>query len=102
MTFSDGDLAELLRARLVSSSFFSLLGIRPVVGRDFTELDGRPGSPPTVIWSATRFWQQRLGGRPDVVGAPSGSMARTTLWPACCHHGSAHSNDSRTCSCRCS
>ena len=67
MTFSDGDLAELLRARLVSSSFFSVLGIRPLVGRDFTELDSRPGSPPTVLVSHA-FWQQRLGGRPDVVG----------------------------------
>ena len=45
---------------------FSVLGITPALGRDFAESDGRPG-PPAVIVSHG-FWQQRLGGRTDVVG----------------------------------
>jgi putative ABC transport system permease protein len=69
MAFSDGDVAELLRGRVVSWTYFALLGIRPALGRDFTEVDGRPGSPPAVIVSHG-FWQQRLGGRPDVMGKP--------------------------------
>ena len=69
MAFSDGDGAELLRGRVVSWTYFALLGIRPALGRDFTELDGRPGSPPAVIVSHG-FWQQRLGGHPDVMGKP--------------------------------
>ena len=69
MAFRDGDGAELLRGRVVSWSYFGLLGIRPALGRDFTELDGRPGSPLKVIVSHG-FWQQRLGGRPGVIGKP--------------------------------
>jgi putative ABC transport system permease protein len=67
MAFSDGTVAERLRGRAVSWTYFALLGISPAIGRSFTETDGRPGSPPAVIVSHA-FWQQRLGGRPDVVG----------------------------------
>jgi putative ABC transport system permease protein len=67
MAFSDGNVAELLRGRAVSWTYFDVLGIRPFLGRDFTERDGRPGSPPAVIVSHA-FWRQRLGGVPDAVG----------------------------------
>ncbi len=55
--------------RVVSWTYFPLLGITPALGRDFTEEDGRPGSPRAVIVSHG-FWQRRLGGRTDVVGKP--------------------------------
>jgi len=67
VTFSDGEVAELLRARVVSWQFFSVLGIRPVQGRDFNEMDGRVGAP-IVALASQAFWQQRLGGRPDAIG----------------------------------
>ncbi|MFN2444177.1 MAG: ABC transporter permease [Vicinamibacterales bacterium] len=69
MAFSDGNVADRLRGRVVSWTYFTLLGIRPAVGRDFTELDGRPGSPPAVIGSHG-FWRRRLGGRSDAIGKP--------------------------------
>jgi predicted permease len=69
MAFSDGSVAERLQGKVVSWTYFALLGIRPVIGRDFTERDGSPGSPPAVIVSHG-FWQQRLGGRPNVIGTP--------------------------------
>ncbi len=69
MAFSDGTIAERLTGREVSWTYFSLLGIRPAIGRDFVERDGRPGSPRAVMVSHG-FWQRRLGGRPDAVGQP--------------------------------
>ncbi|HWI19041.1 MAG TPA: ABC transporter permease, partial [Vicinamibacterales bacterium] len=66
-TFSNGQVAELLRTRVVSWGFFSVLGIAPVMGRDFAEADGRPGTPPVALASHA-FWQQRLGGRADAIG----------------------------------
>jgi putative ABC transport system permease protein len=69
MVFSDGDGAEVLTGRLVSWTYFGLLGLTPVLGRDFAEIDGRPGSPPAVIVSHG-FWQQRLNGRTDAIGKP--------------------------------
>lgn len=67
VTFSNGEIAELLRARVVSWGFFSVLRIHPAIGRDFAESDGRPGSP-LVALASHAFWQQRLGGRADAVG----------------------------------
>ena len=67
MSFSDGVVAERLRGRVVTATYFSLLGIRPMLGRDFTESDGRPGTGPAVIVSHG-FWQQRLSARADVIG----------------------------------
>ena len=69
LAFSDGKVAERLTGRIVSWTYFGLLGITPALGRDFTEADGRPGSPRTVIVSQT-FWRQRLGGRADAIGKP--------------------------------
>ena len=69
MTYSDGTVAERLRGRVVSWTYFSVLGLRPELGPGFLEADGRPGSPPAVIVSH-QFWQERLGGRADVIGRP--------------------------------
>jgi putative ABC transport system permease protein len=69
MSFTDGVTAELLPGRGVSWTYFSVLGIKPALGRDFVETDGLPNSQPAVIVSHD-FWQQRLGGRMDAVGRP--------------------------------
>ena len=88
MSFSDGVVAERLRGRVVTATYFSLLGIRPMLGRDFTESDGRPGTGPAVIVSHG-FWQRRLSARADVIGE-SIRLDGTphTVW-ACCRPGSA-------------
>jgi predicted permease len=68
MAVSDGVVAERLRGREVTWTYFGVLGVVPVLGRDFTVADGRPGGPPAVIVSHG-FWQRRLGGRPDAAAA---------------------------------
>ena len=69
MAFTDGQVAERLRAKVVSPGYFPLLGVTPALGRTFAAADGKPGSPRTVIVSQG-FWRQRLAARPDVVGRP--------------------------------
>jgi predicted permease len=69
MAYSDGNSAERLRGREVSSAYFAVLGIRPALGRDFVEADTRPGNPLTLI-ASHGFWQRRLAGRTDVIGRP--------------------------------
>jgi len=68
MNFSRGDRAERLQGRLVSWTYFAVLGLRPTLGRDFVEADGRPGSPPAVIVSHA-FWTEQLNGRPEAIGS---------------------------------
>lgn len=64
--WNDSELRGLPGAR-VSADFFSVLGVRPRLGRDFTPADDRPGAPPVVIVSH-RLWQSELGGDPEVLG----------------------------------
>jgi hypothetical protein len=69
MTFTDGMTAELVPGRIVTWSYFDLLGMRPAEGRLFTRADGQPGNPSAVIVSHG-FWLDHLGGRADVIGKP--------------------------------
>ncbi len=58
---------ERLPGRQVSPGFLSILGVTPILGRDFLPEDGRPGAPPVVILSY-RFWQRRFAGDASVAG----------------------------------
>jgi predicted permease len=62
----DGGATEPVRARLVSSGFFNVLGIRPALGRFFTSDEDAGRTPVGVISYA--WWQRRFGGRADVLG----------------------------------
>jgi len=62
-----GGEPERVTCGLASASFFSLLGVHPVVGRIFLPQEDRPGGPPVVILSYA-LWKQRYGGNPAVVG----------------------------------
>ncbi len=69
MTFTADGVAERIRGRVVSPSYFSLLGTRPRLGRDFVSADGRPGGDRSVIVSHG-FWTRRLGGEESALGRP--------------------------------
>ncbi len=58
--------AEVVNAAVVSTDFFSTFGMAPVVGRAFTSEEDRASGPTAIIVSHA-FWQERLGGRPDVL-----------------------------------
>ena len=50
-----------------SSAIFRLLGIRPVLGRQFTQPEDRPGAPPVALISET-LWHKRFAGDRSVIG----------------------------------
>jgi putative ABC transport system permease protein len=58
---------ERLQGRLVAAEFFSLLGVKPLVGRDFLLEEDRPGATPAVILSYG-LWQRRFGADPGILG----------------------------------
>jgi predicted permease len=61
--------AERLSGSMVSASFFSTLGVVPVLGRDFRADDDEVGAAPVVILGAG-FWKRRFAAAPDVIGKP--------------------------------
>jgi putative ABC transport system permease protein len=51
----------------VTGEILPMLGIKPEVGRWFSEKDEAPGSPPTMILMQS-YWQKRFGGARSVIG----------------------------------
>jgi putative ABC transport system permease protein len=64
---ADGGEPEQVSSMVVSASYFSVLGVRPVLGRDFLAEEDRPGKNDVVIMSHA-LWQRRYGGNPDLIG----------------------------------
>ncbi|MBI1176584.1 FtsX-like permease family protein [bacterium] len=64
---SGGDEPERIDRGNVSASFLSLLGIRPILGRDFVAGDGEGKEQPVAILSHG-LWQRAFGSNPDVLG----------------------------------
>ena len=58
---------ERVTATQVSASFFHLLGVKPVIGRNFTAEEDKRGAAPVIMLSGG-FWKSKFGGSPDVLG----------------------------------
>ncbi len=64
------DEAEDLHADIVSRDFFWVLGIKPYLGRFFSERDEVALKDTRTVVLSYRLWQRRFGGNPDLVGKP--------------------------------
>lgn len=63
----DDSTPERVPGMYASWNLFRLLGVQPVLGRDFREDDDQLGADPVVIISYG-LWQSRYGGASDVLG----------------------------------
>jgi predicted permease len=59
--------AEELRAQFISSDYFPLLAVQPVIGRFFASGEDEIGAPPIVLITEN-FWHRKLSGSSDVIG----------------------------------
>jgi len=57
---------ERVRGRFVSADYFSVLGLKPELGRFFTSEDDKSGGAPVVIISA-QLWARKFASSPDVL-----------------------------------
>src|SRR5215510_8302423 len=64
---NEGLVPEAVPGAYVSSNLFKILGVSPILGRDFTPAEDTPGTPLIVLISDT-LWRQRYGGDPAIVG----------------------------------
>jgi putative ABC transport system permease protein len=58
---------EQVAAKQVSSSFFRVLGVKPVLGRTFSAAEDREGGNRVAVISHA-LWQTRYGRNPDILG----------------------------------
>src|SRR3954467_6152705 len=66
MLAGEGQVAYVQQQR-VGAGYFKVLGIPPMMGREFTPDEDRPGGPNVVILSHT-FWARTLSADPDIIG----------------------------------
>lgn len=59
--------AERITYATATASFFPMLGIQPVIGRNFVPEEDRPGAQPVVILSHN-LWMRHFSGDPSAVG----------------------------------
>lgn len=60
--------SSLIYVRMVSANFFPSLGVGPIVGRGFLpNEDASPGNNPVIVLGH-KFWQERLGADPSILG----------------------------------
>jgi len=62
---ADGTAEEIL-SQQVTTEFFDVLGIKPIVGRTFLPTD--EALPPNVVVLSEGYWRTRFGGDPALIG----------------------------------
>lgn len=68
LTLGEGEGARQLDAGLVTGNFFSLLGVRPALGRFFAPEEDAVGAQGVAVISAG-LWREQFGGDRSVLGA---------------------------------
>jgi putative ABC transport system permease protein len=63
---TDADRSQHLQGEIVSSDFFSVLGVPPLFGRGFQLQDDQPGSRVVVL--SHELWESTFGGDKGVIG----------------------------------
>ena len=66
-TLEDANGARTVGAVRAAPSLFRVIGMRPLIGRAFTDADVAPGAAPVVLLDYT-MWQRDFGRDRDVVG----------------------------------
>jgi predicted permease len=68
VSWSHDGQGQMVFGQLVSSNFFSVLGVEPSVGRFFSDQEDKsgPGEPTVVI--SNSFWQRQFGGDRSILG----------------------------------
>ncbi len=58
---------EYVRQQRVSANFFHVLGVAPLIGREFSTTEDRAGGPPVTVLSYA-LWRRVFNGNPAIVG----------------------------------
>jgi predicted permease len=70
--WADGNItgtgpAENVPAQHISATFFPILGVRPIMGRNFSADEDRRGANPTIMISEG-LWKRKFASDPNIIG----------------------------------
>jgi putative ABC transport system permease protein len=74
--FTGNDQAERVSGRGVTPNFFSVLRVRPMLGRNFVA-DDTAGAAGRIIMLSSGLWRRRFGGDSGIVGSKVGIAGGT-------------------------
>jgi hypothetical protein len=67
-TLGRGQDAREIRWSFATANFFPTLGVKPYLGRFYTEAEDRTGAAETVVVLSYPFWQRHFGGERSALG----------------------------------
>jgi putative ABC transport system permease protein len=67
MTMGTGTEARKIQVQLAEASYFTTLGVQPLIGRFYRPAEDEPGAALTAVVSAP-FWRRELGGDASALG----------------------------------
>ncbi|MFZ0821596.1 MAG: ABC transporter permease [Candidatus Acidiferrales bacterium] len=67
MDFGRGTDAREIQSRMVSYTYFDLLGVQMAIGRPFSKDEDNPAAGAHVVVLSYAFWQQQFGGDPQIL-----------------------------------
>lgn len=86
ITMSDDKLPERYNGGFVTWNLMRVLGVKPMLGRDFTAADDVPSAEPVVLLSYD-LWNSRFNRDPEIIGRTIRVNARTTTIVGVMPHG---------------
>jgi putative ABC transport system permease protein len=78
LTLTGVDRPEYLRCSRVSTNFFQIFSVKPMLGRAFLPEDGLAAAPKTILLTYG-LWQRRFGGDPAIIGQMLGNTGVTVV-----------------------
>ncbi len=63
-----GGSLETMEVQLVSGTYFPMLGVKPILGRAFTEADDEPAGGHPVAVASYSWWRRRFDRAPTILG----------------------------------
>src|SRR5918993_785955 len=74
------DPPERIQGFLVTANFFDALGMKPIMGRNFSAEENQPGKEAVAIITHS-LWQRRFGGDPNIISKTItvNSIVRTVI-----------------------
>jgi putative ABC transport system permease protein len=64
----DGGAAERIFGQCFSPSLFDALGVKPAIGRTFTDAEDQVGNVASVVLLSDSFWKSRFGADRGIIG----------------------------------
>ena len=68
VSWRNSGFGQIVHGQIVSGNFFSVIGVRPVLGRAFNEDEDRIGTEHPAVVVSYSFWKNRLKGESSAIG----------------------------------